>query len=143
MPPAGTETLSPGGNTTKKAPACGPVIITFLTRSGAFELLVSVASIGSVPAPTFASPKSSTGGVTIWANATPVPAAANETVPACGSSLVTVTIAVREPSAIGLKMSWYMMLFPGAIVAGSIGVTSAKSLAFAPVSEMLVMCRSE
>ena len=125
-----------------KSPALIPLTAILLIVSAAVPLLVSVTDLAALVVPTSWLPKLSDVGLSVTAGAgvTPVPLSAT----LCGLPLalsLTVTLALRPPFAEGVKVTLMMQLTPAASVFGLSGQVFvwAKSPAFAPLSETLVM----
>ena len=125
-----------------KSPALAPLTPMLLIVNAAVPLLVSVTDFAALVVPTSWLPKLSDVGlsVTPGAGVTPVPLSAT----LCGlppASSLMLTLALRPPFAEGVNVTLSVQFAPAASVFGLSGqvFVCAKSAAFVPLTEMLVM----
>lgn len=88
----------------EKSPGSSPVIVRLVIVSVALPALLKVSFCGLVAVPTFTFPKESVLGDNVTVAAMPVPV--KEAV--CGLPVAlsaTLTVAVRSPAAVGLKVT--------------------------------------
>jgi hypothetical protein len=132
-----------------KSPELAPVIVTVAKWSAVVPVFVSVPPIGALVVLTACAGNETVGGASTTTGAVPVPVSATVCVdPAVAPlSSVNVSVAVREPSAVGVNFTLHVQLAVAATVTG-VGrpvaqlvpaATIEKSDAFAPEIATAVM----
>jgi len=123
-----------------KSPAFAPVIPRPVIDKLAVPVLVIVTGVTALVAFTSCLPKLTVAGLIPTPGAMPVP----DRVTVCGLPLALSAIvseAVRLPVAVGVKVTFTVMLLPGVTVIGNEPAAKAKSPAFAPVIARLEVVR--